>query len=413
MSKFRSIVTVGKLFLALVCSIFFVAPQATAFASVHSALTKLFSETYLDFSNQDLSMRLVSLSDMTTQIQSLVDAYFAAPSHSVGQIRHLIEGEGIQLPTLSIGYRPNAGSIVEIKIPLEFNLDSAATAVGSVTKTHPGDCILTVNLRMSVIAETHVGLQVWDGEWSGTVDVHHSFMTLRGRFSQSKQEMQWTLIGLSVAWIAVSAISWVIRSSLLDGAIGILHICAAGSCLLFPLGTTDFMLDVSRLLVATACFASCNVLSWFTMQSILPSVCIAQRALSTASGHLWWYVVGVAPIFFAFAVAGSILFAVDEKNFGTVSRSFVTLFCSVFGDSLIDIFTTMDEFSSSWTWWLTARFFFCCFLGLFITTILNVALSVMQDSVAVSEHKFILAQNSSHQPVTKEVCVDKILDLLA
>jgi hypothetical protein len=401
----------GLLLLAVLSAILCVSPQTEESAGVRSALLKHFSETYVDFSRQALSVRLVSLDDLTSEFQKIVDAYFAAPSESAGEIRHLTNEKKLQLPVLSMGYRPSTGaSIVEVSSPLEFGSSALSKAVNEFTKSHPNDCIVTANLEIFLVVQTTSGAQTFKGMWSGTVDVHQSFMRLQGRFWRPELGYQWIMCAVASTWLAACSISWYFRDTFLEAAIAGLHMTAAGSCLLSALSIGNQ--DVSKLLVAVACFVSCNVLSWFTMQSILPAVCIVQRALTTASGHLWWYVVGVAPIFCAFAIAGSLLFSVDEVNFGTVPRSFVTLFCSVFGDSLIDVFTAIDEFNTNWVWWLSARLFFCCFLGLFITTILNVALSVMQDSVAVSEHRYILSQSAS-PPAARMIRVDKILDLLA
>lgn len=417
LTKVQESLNATLLIVALLCSAFCVVPESTVSSSSHAGLHRLFSDDYADFSSQDTSERVSSLDDMLKSLQKIVDAYYSAPIAAAAHVHHILDKGNVTDPILSLGYRPSSGfSVVEISVPVSLS-KSIEDTVHSLMKAHPGDCIVTACLSFDILVERDGEVEQWRGEWSGEVDVHHSFMQLEGRLSRFRETAEpnyW--IGFVVVWVAACCYSLSIRSTPALTVIYLIHICAAVSVAVaqFATGELDAACDARKLLVALSCCASCGAVSWYTLQR-LPRVCIVQRALSAAATHLWWYVIGVAPIFFAFAVAGSVLFSSDDDHFGTIARSSVTLFCAIFGDSLLDIFTAMDELEDQWMWWFMSRAYFIGFLGLFITNILNVALSVMQDAVAVAEHKLDLQACSevTNSQGRKTIPVDHLLDLLA
>lgn len=110
-----------------------------------------------------------------------------------------------------------------------------------------------------------------------------------------------------------------------------------------------------------------------------------RRTLLVVGPRVGAYVVGVLPIFVGYALCGMALFGGHEL-FATLGDSCLTLFCALFGDSLIDIFTVIDQHSSVAMQWI-AKLYFVSFLVLFITNMLNIGLSVVQDAFAAAQRR--------------------------
>lgn len=410
----ESVGNVGLLIGALLYTLVYFVPFVRQSTARHSSLQRTFGEHYNDFSSQDPTARVASYQELTSEFQKIINLYFEAPSRSAGSIRHLVSSDIVESPCLFVGYRSSVvSSIVEVTIPVAFGR-SVDGAMSDVLASHLGGYVVTAKIQFRLVVGLGSSAEIWHGEWSSLLDDHHSFMSLRGTFSkQSSDTLNLGALVTAIGWLAACLVLWRVRCSTSVSLVACLHSITAACCLIVEIfGESESLLSLNRLLLSASCFTSCTIVSWITLPSVCPSICIVQRALTSAAIHLWWYAAGVAPIFFAFAVAGSVLFASDDTHFGTVPRSIVTLFCTIFGDSLIDVFTAMDDLEGSWVWWILSRCYFASFLGLFITTILNVALSVMQDSVAVAEQKFLLSQ-SDHTLQNHKVSVSAILDLLA
>ncbi|RNF03792.1 uncharacterized protein Tco025E_08236 [Trypanosoma conorhini] len=112
---------------------------------------------------------------------------------------------------------------------------------------------------------------------------------------------------------------------------------------------------------------------------LFPSCYIIIDSIVTAGRQLAMYSVAVFFILFGYAICGHVVFGTFGGYFGTLPRAIVTLFCTTFGDNIIDTFLVIDQ-STCMLQIVFARIFFGTFILLFICTVLNVAHSIIQDS---------------------------------
>jgi hypothetical protein len=122
-----------------------------------------------------------------------------------------------------------------------------------------------------------------------------------------------------------------------------------------------------------------------------PRFYVLMKALGTALPHLGLYLVGVLPIFVGFAICGTAVFGGFTQTFSTLPNSMVTLFCVLNGDSLLQMFTTIDQ-TDFIPLRIFSRVFLVSFLGLFICNVLNIALSIVQDSYTHVKEVFEVCQ---------------------
>ncbi|ESL10845.1 hypothetical protein TRSC58_01415 [Trypanosoma rangeli SC58] len=129
---------------------------------------------------------------------------------------------------------------------------------------------------------------------------------------------------------------------------------------------------------------------------LFPSCYIIIDSLVTAGHQLAMYSVAVFFVLFGYAFCGHVVFGAFGGYFGTLPRSIVTLFCTSFGDNIIDTFLVMDQ-STCILQIVFARIFFGTFILLFICTVLNVAYSIIQDSYAYAVRMYSASRRDGGQ----------------
>lgn len=132
-----------------------------------------------------------------------------------------------------------------------------------------------------------------------------------------------------------------------------------------------------------------------------PRFYVLMKALSTALPHLGLYLIGVMPIFAGFAICGTAVFGGFTVTFETFPNSMITLFCALNGDSLLELFTIIDQTDFPLLR-LFSRLFFASFLGLFICNVLNIALSIVQDSFTHVKEVYEVCQ-FDHEETEKQL----------
>ena len=177
-------------------------------------------------------------------------------------------------------------------------------------------------------------------------------------------------------------------------------------------GNADIVVWQTLLLGLSTMF-SCLLLISFLETS--PKLYILMKVLSTALPHLMLYLVGVFPIFFGVAICGTAVFGGFTELFETLPKAMVTLFCALNGDSLLDIFSAIDQTDFAFLQ-LFARIYFCAFLGIFICNVLNIALSIVQDSYAHVKELYISCRfdeiGADQEAVTQVASVSELSALL-
>ncbi|PBJ73980.1 hypothetical protein TcG_03144 [Trypanosoma cruzi] len=146
---------------------------------------------------------------------------------------------------------------------------------------------------------------------------------------------------------------------------------------------------------------------------LFPRCYVIIDSIVTAGSQLSMYSVAVFPIMFGYAFCGHVVFGAFGGYFGTLSRSIVTLFCTTFGDNIIDTFLVMDQ-STCILQMLFGRLFIGTYLLLFICNILNVAHSIIQDSYTYSVRMYSASrrEDSRIQYDASGVSTEELADFL-
>lgn len=109
----------------------------------------------------------------------------------------------------------------------------------------------------------------------------------------------------------------------------------------------------------------------------VPKLHALALTVKIAMSRVFYMVVSVAPIVFAYASFGVVVFARFSDRFETFDNCMVTLFALVNGDDIKDTFNQLGQFYA-WEW--VARIYVYTFVAFFITTVLNVFIFIIEDA---------------------------------
>ncbi|KJE88457.1 hypothetical protein CAOG_00111 [Capsaspora owczarzaki ATCC 30864] len=101
-------------------------------------------------------------------------------------------------------------------------------------------------------------------------------------------------------------------------------------------------------------------------------------AVRCSIGRIARFIITALPVFLGFALAGVALFSELTELFGSLDSAAVTLFAVINGDSVLQVFTTLDE-KADFTYRAIARVYMYTFCVLFITAIINVFIFIIED----------------------------------
>ena len=104
--------------------------------------------------------------------------------------------------------------------------------------------------------------------------------------------------------------------------------------------------------------------------------------LRRAAPRVLKYLVGVLPIFVAFALFAVVVWGDRVPRFATVQTSFVTLFSNLNGDVVRETFMLMVDVAP-----ITGQLFFYAFISLHIYVVLNIVIAVVEESYFVTVAK--------------------------
>jgi len=123
------------------------------------------------------------------------------------------------------------------------------------------------------------------------------------------------------------------------------------------------------------------------------------------------FLLGVSPIFFGFALFGTIYFGNKIKMFGTVGSSMTTLFAIMNGDVVLDTFDAMELHGFH----VSGKMYLYSFISLFIYVVLNIFIAIVEEaffatrstrrtlSVLLSDPQLSRAQVAQEDEVSAEM----------
>lgn len=321
-----------------------------------------------------------------------VDRYLEAGNRMSGLAFHIVNSALLpESPSLEVGFsKPMSSAIV---------LSTLNVSTSESVKEYLGNggaelVQATLSYRFAT-GRPSSAPTVWEISFKGELQVHNSIMRIVGSALPSSSIFALSRAGTVACCMTASVAIFGLLLSRHQGSKIFLLRAAFVAHLVFSAvalsvrfcsfsNTTLLSLNaVVNAALGLSCLLSSVSVATITLCRV-PQVLLITRSLSLATPHLFWYLLGVVPIFFAFALSASVLFSGDEK-FENVASSSVSLFCAIFGDSLIDIFVGIDDREYLASWFVASRAFFLSFLLLFITCVLNVGLSVVQESYNVAK----------------------------
>ena len=126
----------------------------------------------------------------------------------------------------------------------------------------------------------------------------------------------------------------------------------------------------------------------------LPGFYVFVSTVNSAIPKLVSYFVGVAPIFFGYAILGLAIFGDNLGLWSTLRSSGTALFCLMNGDN---IFTICTALFISENYSILARIYIYSYIVLAIYVILNIIFSVVQQSFFISREAAELLQTDIHK----------------
>lgn len=88
------------------------------------------------------------------------------------------------------------------------------------------------------------------------------------------------------------------------------------------------------------------------------------------------FLIGVSPIFFGFALFGTIYFGNKINMFGTVGSSMTTLFAIMNGDEILDTFDAMELHGYA----VSGKVYLYAFISMFIYVVLNIFIAIVEEA---------------------------------
>ncbi|KAF4316339.1 hypothetical protein BBO99_00005544 [Phytophthora kernoviae] len=88
------------------------------------------------------------------------------------------------------------------------------------------------------------------------------------------------------------------------------------------------------------------------------------------------FLLGVSPIFFGYALFGTIYFGNKIEEFGTMSASMITLFSLMNGDIIMDTFDAMELHHFA----ISGKVYLYTFISLFMYVVLNIFIAIVEEA---------------------------------
>eukprot|EP01128_Nolandella_sp_AFSM9_P008975 TRINITY_DN5617_c0_g1_i1.p1 TRINITY_DN5617_c0_g1~~TRINITY_DN5617_c0_g1_i1.p1 ORF type:complete len:722 (+),score=150.40 TRINITY_DN5617_c0_g1_i1:190-2355(+) len=194
--------------------------------------------------------------------------------------------------------------------------------------------------------------------------------------------LQWSDIPLSVR--AKFFINWNLMSLIGDG-----FLISYGVLALF-LDEGSPTSDTTRLLLGGAIFIQATSFTRYLEYNSKFYTLIL--TLKVSLPNIMRFTLSVAPFYMAYALCGIVLFSPFTSRFYSLDQTSVTLFALLNGD---DIHATFDDLSENYPMPWVSRIFLYSFVVLFITTILNIFIFIIENNYHVA--KVLSLQNSKER----------------
>jgi hypothetical protein len=107
------------------------------------------------------------------------------------------------------------------------------------------------------------------------------------------------------------------------------------------------------------------------------------ETLRNASGHIISYLISVTPIYWGYAIFGVLNFGPYSWKFATLDDASVTLFALLTGDDIHQTFKDIVDASYPVPW--VSRVYIYTFVIIFITTVLNVCIFIIEDAYVLAK----------------------------
>lgn len=102
------------------------------------------------------------------------------------------------------------------------------------------------------------------------------------------------------------------------------------------------------------------------------------NTLRNAFVHVITYCLSVIPIYWAFVIFGVLNFGPFSEKFSSVGQTIITLFSLLNGDDIYATFQEIEE--GQYPAPIISRIYIICFVTLFVTSVLNVFIFIIEDS---------------------------------
>ena len=102
------------------------------------------------------------------------------------------------------------------------------------------------------------------------------------------------------------------------------------------------------------------------------------QTLRHAAKHILFFMLSVIPVYWAYAVFGVLNFGPYTVKFGSMDQALVTLFTLLNGDNIYDTIAEIEE--GTYGYPVVYRVYIFTFVTLFITTVLNVFIFIIEDA---------------------------------
>ncbi|KAG1698502.1 hypothetical protein DVH05_015041 [Phytophthora capsici] len=121
------------------------------------------------------------------------------------------------------------------------------------------------------------------------------------------------------------------------------------------------------------------------------------------------FLLGVSPIFFGFALFGTIYFGNKIEEFGTLSESMVTLFSLMNGDIIMDTFDAMELHQFV----ISGKVYLYSFISLFMYVVLNIFIAIVEEAFFATQSTRRRLSDLLSDPRVSRVNVVKESDISA
>ncbi|KAK1929212.1 Mucolipin-1 [Phytophthora citrophthora] len=121
------------------------------------------------------------------------------------------------------------------------------------------------------------------------------------------------------------------------------------------------------------------------------------------------FLLGVSPIFFGFALFGTIYFGNKIEEFGTLSESMITLFSLMNGDIIMDTFDAMELHHFV----ISGKVYLYSFISLFMYVVLNIFIAIVEEAFFATQSTRRRLSDLLSDPRVSRVNVVKESDISA